>query len=107
MLAPLHSAIDRGEHEKYLFLPLYIWKYGKSICDSACPQDRLITVNRQKGDYASFSVLSNILATECFKQKDNVLNFSAITAVTKSSIKARSGTTANCHLCEERYGEQR
>jgi len=23
MLAPLHSAIDRGEHEKYLFLPLY------------------------------------------------------------------------------------
>jgi len=23
MLAPLHSAIDRGEHEQYLFLPLY------------------------------------------------------------------------------------
>ena len=23
MLAPLHSAIDREEHEKYLFLPLY------------------------------------------------------------------------------------
>jgi len=23
MLTPLHSAIDRGEHEKYLFLPLY------------------------------------------------------------------------------------
>ena len=23
MLAPLHSVIDRGEHEKYIFLPLY------------------------------------------------------------------------------------
>jgi len=23
MLAPFHSALDRGEHEKYLFLPLY------------------------------------------------------------------------------------
>jgi len=23
MFAPLHSIIDRGEHEKYLFLPLY------------------------------------------------------------------------------------
>ena len=23
MLALFHSAIDRGEHEKYLFLPLY------------------------------------------------------------------------------------
>jgi len=24
MLAPLQSAIDRGEHEQYLFLPLYV-----------------------------------------------------------------------------------
>jgi len=60
MLAPLHSAIDRGEHKKYLFLYNPIWKYGKSTRDSA-PQDRLVTVKRQKGDYALFSVLSNIL----------------------------------------------
>ena len=38
-----------------------------------------------------------------------MLNTSAITAVTKSSMKPRSGTTANRHLCssEERNGEQR
>ena len=23
MLAPLHSVVDKGEHKKYLFLPLY------------------------------------------------------------------------------------
>ena len=37
MLALLHSIIDRGEHEKYLFLPLY--KYGKFTYDSARPQN--------------------------------------------------------------------
>ena len=38
-----------------------------------------------------------------------MLNTSAITAVTKSSMKPRSGATANHHLCssEERNGEQR
>ena len=33
-----------------------------------------------------------------FKQKDSMLNTSAITAITKSSMKPRSGTTANRHL---------
>jgi len=38
-----------------------------------------------------------------------VLNTSAITEVTKSSMKPRSGATANRHLhsSEERNGEQR
>jgi len=50
-----------SSHAKY-----NIWKYGKSTRDSACLQDRLVRVKRWKGDYASFSVLSNIL--------QNVLN---------------------------------
>jgi len=38
-----------------------------------------------------------------------LLNTSAITAVTKSSMRPQSGTTINRHLCssEERNGEQR
>ena len=38
-----------------------------------------------------------------------MLNTSAITSVTKSSMMSQSGTTANCHLhgSEERNGEQR
>jgi len=62
--------------------------YGKSTRDSTRPQDQLVTVNRQKGDYALFSGLSNILVIERFKQKDSMLNFLTITAVTKSSMKA-------------------
>ena len=59
MLAPFHSAIDRGEYEKYLFLSLY----GNTENHSwqRAPQDRSVTVKRQRGDYALFSVLSNIL----------------------------------------------
>ena len=38
-----------------------------------------------------------------------MLNTSAITAVTKSSMKPQSGATSNCHLrgSEERNGEQK
>jgi len=58
--------------------------------DTPTPQDRLVLgvkwANGRKGDYTLFSVLSNILDTECFKQKDSVLNTSAITAVAKSSM---------------------
>ena len=62
-------------------------------------QDQSVTVKRRKGDYALFSIL----------QKDSVLNTSAITAVTKVSMKPRSGATANRHLrgSQERNGEQR
>ena len=44
-----------------------------------------------------------------FKQKDSMLNTSAITAITESSMKPRNGATANCHLhgSEKRNGEQR
>ena len=77
---------------------------NSQACDSALPQDRLVILKRQKGDYASFSVLFN-----SFKQKDSMLNTSATTVVTKSSMKPRSGATANRHLrsSEERNGEQR
>jgi len=53
--------------------------------------------------------LTFTVATERFKQKDSILKTSAITVVTRSSMKAQSSTTANCHLrgSEERYGEQR
>ena len=50
-----------------------------------------------------------ITFTERFKQKNSMLNTSAITAVTKSSMKPRSGATTNRHLrgSGERNGEQR
>ena len=57
----LHSIIDREEHGKYLFLPL--WKYGEFTHDSACPPLRSMNHSEKaKGhNYALFSVLSNIL----------------------------------------------
>ena len=36
-LAPLHSAIDRGEQEKYLFLPLY-WIMENTLMKRAPPE---------------------------------------------------------------------
>jgi len=95
MPAPFHSAIDRGEHDKYLFLSLY----GNTEIHSwqRAPQDRLVTVKRQKGNYALFSVLSKNFA-EGFKQKDSMLNTSAITAVAKVSMKPQSVSTADRHL---------
>ena len=47
--------------------------------------------------------------TENFKQKDSMVNTSAITAVTKSSMKPWRSTNTNCHLCGngERNGKQR
>ena len=47
--------------------------------------------------------------TERIKQKDSMLNTSAITAVTKFSTKPRSSTITNCHLrgSGERHVEQR
>jgi len=56
MLVLLHSAIDREEHEKYLFLPLY--ENTENPLVTACAP-RIDT--RRKGDYASFLVLFNIL----------------------------------------------
>ena len=53
MLSLLYSSIDRGEYEKYLFLPLYGNKENPLV--TACaPKDQLVTVKRQKDDYAFF-----------------------------------------------------
>jgi len=52
-----------------------------STCDSARPYNQLVTVNRWKGNYNSFSVLSKHF-TERFKQKYSMINTSAISAVT-------------------------
>jgi len=43
-----------------------------------------------------------MLRVQCFLIKDSVLNTSAITAVTKSSMKPWSSATTNCHLREWR-----
>ena len=73
MLALFHIAIDRGDHEKYLFLEILKIHSWQRV-----PQDRLHSLNdknnnnkikklishseKAKGrDYASFSVLSKIL----------------------------------------------
>ena len=56
--APLHSAIDSGEHEKYLFLPLN-WNIENSLAhDLARFQDWLVSEQAAKG---WFLVLPNIL----------------------------------------------
>ena len=49
--------IGRGEHEKYLSLPLY--RIMENPLMTA--HDLLVTVKRQTGDHASFLVLSNFL----------------------------------------------
>jgi len=59
MVAPPHSIIDREGMK--VFLLATIRKYGRFARDSAYPYDRLVTVKRQKGNYASFLVLPNIL----------------------------------------------
>jgi len=103
MLAQLYSIIDREKHEKYLFLPL--WKHGWFTRDSAYPNN-WVTVNRWMG----VITLRFQHFTERFKQKDSVINTSAITAVTKSSMKPWRGTTViNHHLhgSGERNWEQR
>ena len=106
MLAPLHIAIDRGEHDKYLFLslhrntenPLVAARAPGSVSHSKKEKGRLRFV---------FSVVYHF--AEGSKQKDSVLNTFAITAVTKVSMKPRSSATANRHLrgSQERNGEQR
>ena len=82
---------------------------GNFTHDSECPYNLWVTVKRRKDDYALFSELSNILHAEHFKQKDSMINASAITEVTKSSTKPWSSTTTNRHLHSSGWsnGEQR
>ena len=58
----LASVIDGGEHEKGFFLPPY-GNAEYSLTTVHTPHDWWITSEKVpvKGDYASFSVLSNIL----------------------------------------------
>jgi len=58
MLAALHSSVDRGEHEKHLFLPLY-GKTENPLMTVRAP--RSISHNKRKSNYALCSVLSNSL----------------------------------------------
>jgi len=59
MLTLLHSVIDRGEYEKYLFLPPYgNMKY--SLMTARAPMIDVSSENA-KDDYTLFSVLSNVL----------------------------------------------
>ena len=103
MLALFHSAIDRGEHEKYLFLSLYGNTENPLV--AARPS---IDQSQLKGKRAIMLCFQCCLI-EGFKQKDSVLNTSGINAVIKVSMKPRSGATANHHLhgSGERKGEQR
>jgi len=71
-----------------------IWKYGISTLDSGRPQDWLVTVKMWNAITLFFSVVL-LHFTERFKQKDST---SAISAVTKSSMKPQSCATANRHL---------
>jgi len=84
MLAPFHSATDRGEHEKYLFLPLHGNTENPRV--AACAPELISHSEKAKGRLRFvFSVVEHF--AEGFKQKDSVLNTSAITAVTKVSMK--------------------
>jgi len=59
MLAPLHSVIDREEHEMCLFkfLQLRTWKYVRFTCDNTPPYDKA------RGQLRFvFSVVNNVLS---------------------------------------------
>ena len=64
MLTPLHSVIYRGEYEKYLFLSLY----GNTENSLVTAHALNIDYSQWKSDYASFSVLSNILQNDLSKR---------------------------------------
>jgi len=106
ILAPLHSVIEREEHEK-LFSCHYmeIWKIHAH--DSIHSFDWCATMTRQKGDYTLFSVLSNILQN--VKRIVWYLKHFCKSLQLLSSMQPWSGATANRHQCGsgERNGEQR
>ena len=77
--------MDREEHEKCLFLPLYgnMENSHMKVCTPTIAMSHSV---KEKGQLRF--VLSVVLHfTECFKQKDSVINTYGITAVTKSSMK--------------------
>jgi len=78
---------------------IYSWK--------RTPQDQSVTVKRSERAIRLRFQCCHF--AERFKQKDSMLNTSAITAVTKVSMNPQSSATANRHLrgSEERNREQR
>jgi len=98
MLAPLHSAIDRGEHES--ISSCYYMKI-QNIHSWQCAPPGLISHNERACDYASFSVLSNILQKVLSKRITSAINENI-----KSSLKPWSGTTANHNLHMYSSGER-
>jgi len=77
MLILLPSAMDRIEHEKYLFLSQY--ENTEDSLMTAGPLQLMSHSEKLKGQLLFIFTLS-----KCFKQKDSMINTSAITAVTKS-----------------------
>ena len=83
MLAPLLSIIEKEWYEKSLLAT--IWRYGKFTHQSV-PIRSMNHNERAKGQIRF--IFSMVLRfTECFKQKDSVIDTCAINAVTKSSMK--------------------
>ena len=68
MLALLHSIIDRGEHEKYFFLPLYGNTENPLVTVRTPRINYVVTVKKQKSDYDSCSVVSNNLQNDLSKR---------------------------------------
>ena len=73
-----------------------IWKCGKSTHDSVRPWSISQSEKAKERLCFIFSVVWQF--TEWFKQKDSMLNTTAITAVTMFSMKPWSGATTNCQL---------
>ena len=77
---------------------IYSWQCYEDLLSKIYYQ--YVTMERQMGHSASFSAVSNILQT-----MDGVRNTSAITVVTKSSMKPWYGAIANCLFCG--YGAEK
>ena len=88
MLTPLHSVTHREEHKSTSYC--YYGNMENSLLTAHAPT---IEESQWKGEWAGVWRF-----TKRFKQRINLRNTSAITAVTKSSIKPRRGTAVNLHL---------
>jgi len=102
MLAPLHSAIDKEEHES--ISSCHYKNTGNSPMIACTPM-----IDESQGKDKRLITLCFQCCLTRFKQKDNVIKTSAITAVIKSFMNPLSGATTNCHLrgSRDRNGEQR
>jgi len=74
MLAQFHSAIDRGEHEKYLFLSLY-GNTENPLVTARAPGSISYSKKAKGLLHFVFSVVQHF--AEGLKQKDSILSTSA------------------------------